>query len=151
MKITLRPATINATEFVLGDNAVRVAQGFTFPNGAGGAIRDGWRVKQTRSLQQTPLVRSEFVFLAPRYNLVKQFSFTVDRTFESRVAIHNFLRSHDDLVPAIGTLILYDPVAGENSYLPGAVPVEIDCLSHNGVSCAFQYTFKANASWQNHP
>ena len=152
MRITLRQLAINVPEFLLADDdSGRIQQGVAFPYGAGGEIRYGFHPRQTRSVQEAQLPRSQFAFLAARFNVTKQFSFVVQRAFQTRLALLNFTLSHDDLVPAQGMLIIYDVSAGEHAYLPGVIPVEIACISTTRFTCDYQYTFKANAPWQNHP
>lgn len=117
---------------------------------AGATMQDGFRPRQTRIVQSSPLFRAAYKSTLPRYNLENRLSFVVERVFATVEAVLNFMASHADQVPVAGTLALYHlSGTGQTARsLPNAVVVEIECVEHVGVSCKFQYTVAGNGGWQ---
>lgn len=152
MKITITPSGGNP--FLLGDDTVSVLPVATiWPNGAGGAIREGFVNKQRRNIQTTPLFRGAYPFMAARFNWTGAFSFTVQRSFANIENCLMFIASHPDTVPASGEITLSN-VSGTGSvsrYLPGAFVERVECTNHIGLSCDFTYGLTANTPWQNTP
>src|SRR5581483_6594720 len=104
MKITLIPPG-GAQPFVLADDAVsRIAAMVSPATGAGGSLAEGFVPVQERIVQVTPLARSPYVFIAPRFNLKKSLTLTVSRTFASVEMCVNFLATHATSAPASGLL-----------------------------------------------
>ena len=136
MKITLTPS--GGAAFVLGDD------------GAQANVQDGFRPKQTRTVQSAPLFRAAYRANTPRYDLENRLTFTVERVFPTVEAALRFMASHADAVPVQGTLALYNqsPTGQCARFLPQAVVTEVECVEHVGVSCKFQYTIVGNGAWQ---
>jgi hypothetical protein len=153
MKITLTPPG-GAQAFVLADDSVSRVVATVSPSiGAGGSLAEGFVPVQERAVQVTPLARSPYVFIAPRFNLKNGLTLTVSRTFATVEMCVNFLAAHSAAAPASGLLELQSVTASGTilRFLPNAVLQSVKCLSHTGVTCRFQYILIASNPWQTIP
>ena len=153
MVISITPAGASATAFVLGDDSVAQIVTSAWPNGAGGAILEGFVSKQRREVQKTRLFRGAYTLDIARFNLENSFSFSVQRAFSRLENCIMFIASHPDTVPASGevTLDSRSPTGRVLRYLPGAVVESVQCLRQIGLSCDFQYNISGNGAWQSTP
>jgi hypothetical protein len=149
LKITVTLTGI-ATPFVLGDDTVTTITASSWPNGAGGAILEGFINKQKRELQRTLMFQSAYLLDIPKFNWENAFSFTVQRSFNSLANCIYFIANHPDTVPAGGEITLSNN--GSNlRYLPSATIDSVECVRQIGLSCDFRYAVSAGNPWQSSP
>jgi hypothetical protein len=153
LKITITTPSVGASGaiiFTLADDSISPVLGATFTTGAGGQIKEGFVNKQKRLVQTSPLFRAAYQASFPRFNLENRFAFTVQRTFQTTENCISFIAFHPDNVPVQGEITINEQSTTclIARYLPDAIVELVECTSHTGAACDFQYTISGNGPWQ---
>jgi hypothetical protein len=151
MKITITPT--GGAAFTLADDSVNTIVSTSWPMGATGQIKESFLNKQKRTSQKSPLFRSAYLLNIPRFNLLNQINFTVQRSFQTVENCISFIAFHPDSVPVQGEITIQEQsTTGMIArYLPNAVVDSVECTMHSGCACNFQYAISGNGAWQTSP
>jgi hypothetical protein len=99
-------------------------------------IRD-FLPEELRKVQAQGGYQQDFVKYLERFNISRQVTWLVDRTFASVALCDSFVRDHGDTVPT--NCKIQVTVSGSPKTYTGSFIDHVKCASHAGVSCVFQY------------
>ena len=140
----MRTVTANPT----GALAAVIYDGNKFP--LPDACPEGFRPRVVPVAQITPLFRGAFQFMAPRYNYLVRWDFTITHSFTTFQACQDFVGNRPAILPAgLFELMILNRTNQSTfvRYYKQALLTNVECSEDIGVTCRFRYSLVFNSAY----